>query len=61
MNLDKKINKVIREQTVTPRERHTFHHRVINNTNVTFSNSETNLIEKGLKYNLHTKKKKLVT
>jgi len=33
MNLDNKLNKLIREQTVTPRERHTFHPRVINNTN----------------------------
>jgi hypothetical protein len=57
VNLDNKLNKLIREQTVTPRERHTFHPRVINNTNTTFSNSETTLLERGLKYNLHTKKK----
>jgi len=37
--------------------KHTFHPRVINNTNITFSNSETTLLEKGLKYNLHTKMK----
>jgi len=49
--------KLIREQTMTPRERHAFHHRVIHNTNIIFSNSETTLLEKGLKYNLHTKKK----
>jgi hypothetical protein len=55
MNLENKLNKLIREQRVTPRERHTFHPIVINNTNITFSNSETTLLEKGLKYNLHTK------
>ena len=55
MNLDNKLNNLIRGQTVTPQQRHTFHLRVINKTNITFSNSENTLLEKGLNYNLHTK------
>jgi hypothetical protein len=51
------MNKLAQEQTATPREKHTFHPRVINNTNITFSDSETALLQKGPKYNLHFKKK----
>jgi len=32
---------------------------VINNTEIPFSNREIRLFQKGLKYNIHTKKKKL--
>jgi hypothetical protein len=56
-NLDKKLNKLAQEQTVTPQEKHTFHPRIINNTNITFSDNETTLLQKGPKYNLHSKKK----
>jgi exonuclease III len=41
----------------TPSEKHTFHPRVINNTNITFSDTEMALLQKGPKYNLHSKKK----
>jgi len=34
-----------------------FHPRVINNTNITFSENEAALLQKGPKYNLHSKKK----
>jgi hypothetical protein len=51
------VNKLIRGQTITPQERHAFHPRVLNNKNITFSNNEANLLEKGHKYDLHTKKK----
>jgi hypothetical protein len=42
---------------LTPQEKHIFHPRVIKNTNIAFSKSETTFLQKGLKYNLHTKKK----
>ena len=42
---------------MTPQEPHTFNPRVINNTNIPFTNSETALLQKGLKYNKHSKKK----
>jgi hypothetical protein len=57
MTSDKKLRKLTIVQTMTPQEKHTFHPRVINNTNIPFSNSEMALLQKGLKYNLHTKKK----
>jgi len=44
---------------MTPQDKHTFHPRVINNTNIPFSNSEMTLLQKGLKYNLHTNKKNM--
>jgi len=55
--LDRKLTKLAQEQSKTPREKHSFYPRIINNANITFSNNETTLLEKGLKYNLHTKKK----
>jgi len=45
---------------MTPQDKHTFHPRVINNINIPFSNSEMTLLQKGLKYNLHTNKKKWI-
>jgi hypothetical protein len=44
-------------QKTTPLEQHTFYPRVVNNTNISFSNSEMRLLHKGLKYNTHAKKK----
>jgi len=52
-----KLDKLTLTQTKTPKEIHTFHPRVINNTNITFNNNETNLLQKGLKYNTHAKQK----
>jgi hypothetical protein len=56
-NLDNKLNKLTQEQTTTPREKHTFHPKVINNTSITFSDTEMALLQKGPKYNLHSKRK----
>jgi ribosomal protein L16/L10AE len=42
---------------MTPHETNTFYPGVINNTNISFSNSETALLQKGLKHNLHSKRK----
>jgi hypothetical protein len=43
-------------QTATPKEKHIFRPRLINNTDISFTNSETALLQKGLKYNIHAKK-----
>jgi hypothetical protein len=43
-------------QTITPQEKHTFYPRVVNNINISFSSSKMALLQKGFKYNLHTKK-----
>ena len=56
-SLDNKLQKLTQAQRTTPREHHTFHPRVINNTNIPFSNKEMRLLQKGLKYNIHAKKK----
>jgi len=58
--LDKKLSHLTRTQTKTPHETHTFYPRLINNTNIRFSNSETTLLQKGLKCNLHSKPKKWI-
>ena len=55
--LDKKIIKLTQAQTKKPQEKQDFYPRVINNTDIHFSNSERALLEKGLKYNLHTRQK----
>jgi hypothetical protein len=54
--LDTKLQKLIQAQT-TPQEHHTLHPRVINSTNIPFSKSKMKLLQKGLKYNTHAKKK----
>jgi len=55
--LDKKLQNLTLAQKETPQQRHTFHPRVINNTEILFSNREMGLLHKGLKYNTHAKKK----
>ena len=58
--LDKKLMRLTQTQKTTPLEQHTFYPRVVNNTNINFSNNEMRLLHKGLKYNMHTKKKNWV-
>lgn len=60
-NLDKNLNRLVQEQRKTPKEIHTFYPRVVNNTNITFTNSEIKLLDKGPKYNLHRQKKNWLT
>jgi len=55
--LDIKLQNLALTQKEMPHPRHTFHPRVINNTKIPFSNREMGLLQKGLKYNIHTKKK----
>jgi hypothetical protein len=56
-SLDNKLQKLTQTQKPKPQELHTFYPRVINNTNIPLSNSEMNLLQKGMKYNIHAKKK----
>jgi hypothetical protein len=55
--LDKKLKKLTQLQTTTPHLKQDFHSRVINNTDITFTDHEMTLLQKGPKYSLHTKKK----
>jgi len=57
MSLDKKLDRLAQAQSVTPKELVTFYPRVVNNTNIPFTRSETTLLQKGLKYNTHAKGK----
>ena len=54
-NLDKKLGKLSQAQTIQLQQRHEFYPKVINNTNILFTQCEMTLLQKGLKYNLHTK------
>ena len=55
--LDNKLDRLSQIQTNKPNEIHTFYPRVVNYTNITFTDNETNLLNKGPKYNLHNRKK----
>jgi hypothetical protein len=54
-HLNKKLQHLSQSQTHTPLEKLTFYPRVVNNTNIAFSNNEMALLQKGPKYNLHAK------
>jgi hypothetical protein len=56
-NLDRKLNKLTQTQTTTPKQKHHFYSRVVNNTSISFSKSEMVLLQKVLKYKLHNKQK----
>jgi hypothetical protein len=53
--LDTKISKLAKAQKMTPQQVHNFYPRVVNNTNIPFSEPEITLLQKGLEYNLHMK------
>jgi hypothetical protein len=55
--LDDKLHKLAQQQRKNPTAQHKFYPRVVNNTDITFSEDEMTLLEKGPKYNLHYKKK----
>jgi len=50
--IEKKIKKLVHEQINEPVNNISFYPRVINKTNITFSNNELALLNKGLKQNL---------
>ena len=53
--LDKKLNHLSQQQKRTPQLHHSFYPRVINTTDITFSEQEMTLLEKGPKHNLHSR------
>jgi hypothetical protein len=57
--LDNKIKCLTQQQTHTHPPKNNFHPRVINMTNISFSETEMAMLQKGPKYNLHNKTKKL--
>ena len=59
--LGKKLQVLSQEQTTTPKTHHNFYPRVVNKSNIIFTNEEITLLNKGLKYNLHLKKEKWLT
>ena len=59
--LDNKLHNLSQQKTNTPRAHHTFHPRIVNNTDISFSSKEIGLLEKGPKYNLHHKKENWLT
>jgi hypothetical protein len=54
---NEKIRRLTKEQTNTPLPTHEFFPRVINNTDIKFTDTEHELLNKGFKYNLHHKRK----
>jgi hypothetical protein len=58
--LDQKLRKLKDTQKTVPKE-NTFYPRVINKTNITFTDDELNLLGKGLKYNIWHKPKNWIT
>jgi hypothetical protein len=55
--LDNKIKHLTQQHTHTHPPKHNFHPRVVNMTNISFSEPEMALLQKGPKYNLHGKPK----
>jgi hypothetical protein len=56
--LDLKISKLVATQAEKPRTKFLFYPRVINNSDITFTDEELILLNKGLKYNLNYKNNK---
>jgi hypothetical protein len=54
-----KITNMMRTQTTNTTNNNTKHSRVENYTNIQFTHDEIQLLNKGLKYNLHYKNKKM--
>jgi hypothetical protein len=59
--LETNLRKLTQKQTRTPSTQHNVYPRVINKTNITFTNNEPTLLNKGLKYNLHRKNENWLT
>jgi hypothetical protein len=56
-SLDMKINKLVQTQTNRPLIDKQFYPKVVNNTNISLSEDELKLLNKGFKYNLNQKRK----
>ena len=59
-NLDK-LRTLSQAQTIQPQQKHEFYPRVINNTNIPFTQCEITLLQKCLKCNLHIKREQNLT
>jgi hypothetical protein len=59
--LDSKLLRLSQHQTTTPQKHHPFFPRVVSNTDVTFSQTELDLLNKGPRYSLHTRNKRCLT
>ena len=55
--LDQKINNLVSTQTTKPIANTKFYPRVLNKTNISFTDEETKLLNKWLRYNLDHKNK----
>jgi hypothetical protein len=55
--LDLKINSLVATQTEEPKTKTQFYPKVINKTDITFTDEEMTLLNKGLKYNLNYRNK----
>jgi hypothetical protein len=55
--LDTKLKKLAKDQTAIQQHNQSFYPRVINDTDIIFSKQEMAMLQKGLKYNLHSKPK----
>jgi hypothetical protein len=53
----KKLDILTSQQTKNQETKIEFYPRVVNNTNIVLSNDELSLLNKGPKYNLHSKRK----
>ena len=58
--IDQKLKRLTQNRETPDTHTHTFFPRVVNKTNISFSEEEENLLRKGLKYNLHQKPKSWV-
>jgi hypothetical protein len=56
-NINKKVENLKQYQTPNPTQKTEFYPRVINNTNITFTNEELNILNQGSKYNTKQKPK----
>jgi hypothetical protein len=56
-SLHGKLHRMKTQNTNTHADNIQFYPRIINNTNITFTDDENALLQKGLKYNLHIKPK----
>ena len=54
--MDEKIKKIVQSQSYKPSTSTQFYPRVVNETNIHFSDDELGLLKKGLKYNLSKKR-----
>jgi len=56
----KSLERLSQTKSLTTKDTVKFYPSVVNNTNIPFTRSETTLLQKGLKYNVHAKWKKWI-